>query len=104
MIERKKGSIVTIQSHSVKEGLPMLVLSNAIRMANIGLVRSMATELGPLGIRVNSICPGAHMTDRFMSNGRAKGQSDDEIAKASAKNIPLRRVGTPEGFGENVAW
>lgn len=104
MIERKKGSIVTIQSASVKEPIPILVMSNAIRMANVGLVRSMATELGPQGIRVNCICPGAHATDRFMGNGRAKGIPDDQIIASSAKTIPLRTIGTAEGFGENVAW
>lgn len=108
MIERGTGSIVTIQSLTVKQGIDNLVLSNSIRLANVGLVRSMATELGPLGIRVNSINPGLHMTDRLMANfehrAQQRGVDIDTIVQEATADTPLRRVNTPENFGDNVAW
>jgi len=108
MTQRARGSIVTIQSYTVKQGLDNLVLSNSLRLANVGLVRSLATELGPVGIRVNSINPGLHLTDRLRSTFEAKAllakmpvaQSIEE----AAQSIPLRRINTPENFGDNVAW
>jgi 3-oxoacyl-[acyl-carrier protein] reductase len=108
MIERGTGSIVTIQSLTVKQGIDNLVLSNSIRLANVGLVRSMATELGPLGIRVNSINPGMHMTDRLMATmqdrAEKRGLPVDDVIREAAAGTPLRRIGDPEKFGENVAW
>ena len=108
MIERGTGSIVTIQSATIKNGVDNLVLSNSLRLANVGLVRSLATELGPKGIRVNSINPGLHATDRleslFEHQAGARGVPVDEVRAAAAANIPLRLVNDPDNFGENVAW
>lgn len=108
MIERQKGSIVTIQSYSIKQGLENLVLSNSIRLANVGLVRSLATELGPLGIRVNSINPGLHLTDRLKQLYEAKANASKitfaQAVEDAAQGIPLRCIGDAEKFGNNVAW
>jgi len=108
MTQRKSGSIVTIQSYTVKQGLDNLVLSNSIRLANLGLVRSLATELGPLGIRVNSINPGLHITDRLRSTFEAKAlvvkMPVAQVIEEAAQSIPLRRINTAENFGQNVAW
>ncbi|MCK5054328.1 MAG: SDR family NAD(P)-dependent oxidoreductase, partial [Anaerolineales bacterium] len=57
MLEQGHGSIVATQSYSVKQPIDNLILSNSLRMAVIGLVKSLANELGPKGIRVNSINP-----------------------------------------------
>ena len=60
-------SILTITSYTVKQPRAMLLLSNAIRPAVIGLTKSLSQELGPEGIRVNSILPSWTMTERIES-------------------------------------
>ena len=67
MLEQVSGSIVAMQSYSVKQPIDNLILSNTLRMAVIGLMKSLANELGPRGIRVNSINPGWTWTGRVES-------------------------------------
>ncbi len=101
-----RAAILTVTSVSVKQPIDNLILSNSIRMAVIGLTKSLAKELGPEGIRVNSILPGWTRTERVneLMDDRAKTQEitvDEAIAKQAA-GTPLRRMGQPEEFG-NVA-
>ena len=108
MLKQRSGSIVAIESISVKQPIDNLILSNSIRMAVIGLLKSMANELGPYGIRANSINPSFTWTERveqLMMERAAKNQSDvqEEAAKV-AETIPLRRMGTVDEFGRTVAW
>lgn len=108
MIERGSGSIVATQSFTVKQPLENLILSNSIRMAVSGLVKSLADEVGPKGIRVNSINPGWTMTERVdqLMKARAtnnKSTADQEIAKTTAA-IPLKRMGTVEEYGRAIVW
>lgn len=108
MIERGSGSIVTTQSYSVKQPIDNLILSNSLRLAVIGMIKTMANELGPHGIRVNSINPAwtwtervdQLLTDRADRNGTTL---EEEAAKLTAA-IPLGRMGTPEEYGRVVAW
>ncbi len=102
------GSIIATQSYSVKQPIPNLVLSNAVRMAVIGLMKSLAIELGPQGIRVNSINPawtrtervGQLMQDRSSRSGRSVAEEEALITSS----IPLGRMGTVEEFGRTIAW
>lgn len=108
MLERGSGSIVTTQSVSVKQPIANLILSNSLRMAVIGLWKSLADELGPQGIRVNSINPTFTWTkrvDQLLSNRAAINNTDveQEAAKIAA-TIPLRRMGDVEEFGRAIAW
>jgi 3-oxoacyl-[acyl-carrier protein] reductase len=104
--ESSRAAILAIQSMSVKQPVPNLTLSNAIRPAVIGLTKTLSLELGPEGIRVNSILPGITNTQRIdhLATLRAEQNattSDEERRKMGAA-IPLQRIGTPEEFG-NVA-
>lgn len=108
MVRRGSGSIVFCQSYSVKQPLDNLILSNALRMAVIGLAKSLANELGPQGIRVNSLNPAWTYTERvdqLMQDRAARSGSTPqaEIERITA-SIPLRRMGTAEEFGDTVAW
>jgi 3-oxoacyl-[acyl-carrier protein] reductase len=108
MLEQGSGSIIAIESVSVKQPIDNLILSNSIRMAVIGLLKSLANEFGPKGIRVNSVNPTFTRTGRVTSllQNRAESNGTDverETAKALA-NIPLRRMGDPAEFGRTVAW
>ena len=108
MLEQGSGSIVAIQSISVKQPIDNLILSNSIRMAVIGMLKSMANELGPMGIRVNSINPTFTRTERvtqLMENrAKANGTTVEEEAARVAASIPLRRMGDVEEFGRAVAF
>jgi 3-oxoacyl-[acyl-carrier protein] reductase len=100
------SAILTITSTSTKQPVKNLVLSNSIRLAVIGLTKTLSQELGSDRIRVNSILPGWTYTERveeLISARTAKsGQTKEaEIASINA-GVPLGRMGTPEEFA-NVA-
>jgi len=108
MIDRGEGSIVTTQSVSVKQPIDNLILSNSLRMAVIGMMKSLANELGPHGIRVNSINPGYTWTGRVeqlitdLSN--RSGLSIEEESSMITASIPLGRMGSVEEFGKAAVW
>ena len=108
MLARGSGSIVAIESIAVKQPIDNLILSNAVRMAVIGMLKSMANELGPKGIRINSINPTFTWTERveqLLSNRAAmSGITVEEEAAKVAATIPLNRMGDVEEFGRTVAW
>ncbi|MEE8122021.1 MAG: SDR family oxidoreductase [Anaerolineales bacterium] len=108
MLEQGHGSIVATQSYSVKQPIDNLILSNSLRMAVIGLVKSLANELGPKGIRVNSINPAWTWTERvqqlMMDRAERSGTTVDEQAGKVTEDAPLGRMGTVEEYGKAIAW
>lgn len=108
MLEKGSGSIVTTQSVSVKQPIDNLILSNSLRMAVIGMMKSMANELGSRGIRVNSINPSYTYTDRvqqLLEDRAARNNiSVEEQAAKVSEVIPLGRMGTVEEYGKTIAW
>jgi NAD(P)-dependent dehydrogenase (short-subunit alcohol dehydrogenase family) len=102
------GSIVHSTSHTVKEGIDGLVLSNSVRMAVIGLEKTLSRELAP-DVRVNSVMPGAHQTDRMeylIENAVERGEFDSYDASYDSwtEDIPMGDLGSPEEFGNLVAF
>lgn len=93
------GRIVALTSSSVKEPLDGLFLSNAIRPAVHGLVKSLANELGTEGITVNAIITGMFLTNRLreLAEKRADQHGTDQKAELDvmANEIPMGRVGDP---------
>ena len=106
--ERGGGRIINIVSTSVKQPIPGLFLSNALRPAVIGLAKSLSVELAPDGILVNNVCPGSFDTDRIkhVYEARAEGTpyTLEQIAAQAAQAIPLRRLGDPRELGNVVAF
>jgi 3-oxoacyl-[acyl-carrier protein] reductase len=102
------GSILAITSITVKQPLPNLALSNSLRLSIIGLIKTLADELAPFGIRVNGICPGWTRTDRVdqLLQDRAKRRvtTPEEEAAKVAIDIPMGRMGTPEEFAQAAAF
>lgn len=96
------AAVLTVTSVSVKQPLINLVLSNSVRLATIGLTKSLALELGHQGIRFNSILPGWTETDRVLQlmehRSKASGLSIEEEKQKQAKESPLGRMATPEEF------
>ena len=102
------GRILTIASSSVKQPIPNLVLSNALRAGIWGLAKTLARELAPFGILVNVIAPGRIQTERIeeldQANAAKAGKPIEEIKKASVATIPLGRLGRPEELANLVAF
>jgi len=94
------GRIINIISTSVKQPLDNLGVSNTIRGAVANWSKTLANELGPFGITVNNILPGATATERLTSiidNKSAKtGKSKEEVSKGMLSAIPAGRFCEPE--------
>jgi 3-oxoacyl-[acyl-carrier protein] reductase len=104
--QSRRAAILTVTSTSVKEPIDNLILSNSLRMSVIGLTKSLARELGPQGIRVNSILPGWTRTERVTYLMESQAEVDhitvEEAFARQAAGSRLGRMGEPEEFA-NVA-
>lgn len=87
------GRFLTVTSVAVKKPLDNLTLSNAVRPAVDGLVRTLAREYAPFGITVNNVLPGFTLTERLKS-----------LPDTWSSKIPMGRAGTPEEFAAMVAF
>lgn len=92
------GRIVNVTSSTVREPIDDLALSNSVRPGVVGWAKSLARELGPLGITVNCIAPGRIDTDRI------REVYPDGPSEADLAAIPLRRLGTTREVGDVVAF
>ncbi len=108
MQAKRWGRIITITSITTKQPVPDLVLSNAVRTAVIGLVKSLANEFGKDGILVNNVAPGYTATDRLKdlakSRSAATQQSEQDIYNAWATDSVLKRVAKPEEVADAIVW
>jgi NAD(P)-dependent dehydrogenase (short-subunit alcohol dehydrogenase family) len=93
-----RGRIINIESSSVREPVDNLALSNAVRPGVIGWAKTMARELGPRKITVNSIAPGkietARLAEAYVDRSRASDMDQ----------IPLRRFGQPEEVADVICF
>ncbi|MGQ9478074.1 MAG: SDR family oxidoreductase [Candidatus Bipolaricaulia bacterium] len=108
MIAQRWGRLIFSTSVSVKQPIADLVLSNSLRLAVIGLAKTLANELAPYNITVNSVCPGATATDRMkeLINSQAKRQgiSYEDAEESWLRDIPMRRLGEPGELADLVAF
>ncbi len=87
----------------MREPIPHLAISNGLRPGLAMTAKSLATELGPRGIRVFGLLPGRIATDRIVQmDGRSA--DPDAARRASEASIPLRRYGRPDEFGRVAAF
>ena len=108
-MQRKRwGRILTLTSITTKQPVTDLVLSNAVRAAVVGLVKSLANEFGKDGILVNNVGPGFTATDRQKELAKARasslGKTEQEISDGWAADAPLRRLGEPREVAETIVW
>jgi 3-oxoacyl-[acyl-carrier protein] reductase len=97
------GSIVFVLASSVRVPLAELAISNGLFPGLAGVVKTLASELGPAGIRVNGVLPVRIATDRVRELDALRGDPDEVRARLS-EHIPLRRYGEPEEFGQAAAF
>jgi 3-oxoacyl-[acyl-carrier protein] reductase len=102
------GRIITLTSITTKQPVTDLVLSNAVRAAVVGLVKSLANEFGKDGILVNNVGPGFTATDRLKELAKARasssGKSEQGIFAGWAADAPLQRLGEPREVAETIVW
>jgi len=100
------GRIINVISTSVKQPLPNLGVSNTIRGAVANWAKTLANELGPFGITVNNVLPGATATGRLeqiIQNKALKtGITEEEVTDEMKKEIPLGRLAKPEEIAAGI--
>ncbi len=108
MRQRKWGRIINVASESVIQPIPNLALSNTLRGAVVGWAKTLASEVAADGITVNTMLPGAFMTDRVLQFQRIaserEGISPEDFLRRQARNIPVGRFGQPSEFGAAAAF
>ncbi len=93
MKQARWGRFLTITSVAVKQPIDGLILSNSVRSAVTGLVKTLSNEYAPFNVLVNNVCPGYTATERL----KALGAKPEHL-------IPLGRVARPEEFADVVVF
>jgi 3-oxoacyl-[acyl-carrier protein] reductase len=108
MRARHWGRVITSTSSSVKQPLPTLMLSNAVRSATTAWSKTLSDQVAADGITVNTLAPGRIETERIVqidSDIAARtGRSRQEVERDAMATIPVRRYGRPEEFGAAAAF
>lgn len=108
MRERSSGCLIFITSDSTKQIIPGLLLSNMMRAAVVGMMKTLSHELGPDGIRALCVAPGRIHTKRLdqLDSSRAEktGATIEEVREQMLAGIPLGRYGETEEFGDAIAF
>jgi 3-oxoacyl-[acyl-carrier protein] reductase len=92
------GRVVNIESSTVREPATALALSNAVRPGVVGWMKTLAGEVGPDGVTVNTVAPGRIDTERIREV-YPDGPSAEDL-----KSIPLRRLADPREVADVVAF
>jgi 3-oxoacyl-[acyl-carrier protein] reductase len=102
------GRIITSTSSSVKQPLPTLMLSNAVRSATTAWSKTLSDQVAADGITVNTLAPGRIETERILQIdgdiAQRTGRSREEVTREALQTIPVRRYGQPEEFGAAAAF
>lgn len=91
-------------SSSVRAPIGGLAASNGLRPGLAMVIKQLADELGPSGVRAVGLLPGSVETDRLRELAAASGRDPEDVKAAAAQTIPLRRYGRPEEFGRVAAF
>ena len=102
------AAILMVTSVSAKQPIPNLALSNTARAGVQGFAKSLADEVGPAGIRVNTILPGYTRTDRLEELAESitsrTGTSREEVERSWADHAALKRIAEPSEFAAAAAF
>ena len=100
MRERGWGRIVNVGSNSTVEPIPTLAISNSVRQAAVGFLKTLSREVAADGITVNTIATGKFATDRLAENAGSMEKAEQN----GRETVPAGRLGLPEEFGDLVAF
>ena len=102
------GRILFLESISVKQPVPNLILSNALRPAIMGFAKTLSADVASQGITVNLMAPGYHATaamDRiFRKKSELEGITFEEAKSTLEKEIPVGEMGKAEDLASLSAW
>ncbi len=108
MRERKWGRVIGITSFAVKQPVPSLVLSNSLRAAVTGYFRTLAEEVAPDGVTVNTVLPGFTATERLDELAAATtartGLTRDAVYDRWRAETPAARIGEPAEVAAMIAF
>lgn len=108
MRARGWGRVLTIASSGVVQPIPHLPISNSLRSALVGFMKTLAGEVARDGVTVNVLAPGRIATTRTQSidaaNANRAGKSEADVARESAATIPAGRYGSVAEFGAVAAF
>lgn len=108
MAERGFGRIVNITSASVKAPIVGLDLSSGARAGLTAFLAGVARTVADRNVTINNILPGMFDTDRlrggFPAEAKLSGRTEEEVAQARMSNVPAKRFGSPEEFGQLCAF
>jgi 3-oxoacyl-[acyl-carrier protein] reductase len=108
MRRRRWGRIIAVNSVSARQPIPRLALSNALRPAVLGYLKTLSQEVAADGVTVNAVLPGYTRTERQVELATAMaqqtGRSVDEVLAAQAAGIPSQRLAEPPEIGEMIAY
>lgn len=108
MRRQKWGRIVNISSHSIKQPIADLMLSNSLRLAVAGWAKTLANEVAADNVLVNTVAPGWTRTDRVTrmleSRAQASGLTREQIESQLERAVPLGRIGRPEEIADVVTF
>lgn len=108
MMKRGGGAILALTSSTVKQPIPNLTLSNALRPAIVGFCKTLSNEVASKNIRVNVIAPGRILTARTQELDEAfaarTGESVENIRRKSEEEIPAHRLGHVDEFAAAAAF
>lgn len=108
MLSRKWGRIIASTSVSVYEPISRLLLSNSIRMAVIGLMRSLSLQHAKDGVTFNCIAPGYTLTERiktlFEDASKKRGITFEEAIKDVVEKTDIKRLATPQEIAVMVVF
>jgi 3-oxoacyl-[acyl-carrier protein] reductase len=108
MRERKWGRVISITSKAVKEPVPSLVLSNSLRAAVTGYLRTLANEVAVDGVTVNTVLPGFTDTERLQmladATAQRSGGTRDSAYAGWVARTPVGRLGRAEELAATIAF
>jgi NAD(P)-dependent dehydrogenase (short-subunit alcohol dehydrogenase family) len=100
MKERRRGSIIALGGLSSVTGRPNTAAVTTAKTGLLGLVRTLAAELGPFGIRANMVMPGYIDTERRYAEWYPEFKHTPPGSPEQLEQIPLRRLGRPEDIAD----
>ncbi|MBU3744622.1 MAG: SDR family oxidoreductase [Sediminibacterium sp.] len=107
-VNNKYGRCVFIESATVKQPLENLVLSNSLRAAVVGMVKTLSQEIAASGVTLNIMAPGSHNTPAinriYTKKSEQTGLPFEEVKATAIQQIPVKFLGEASDFASLAVW